>query len=101
MNSSPYFTQFAAAQDNPSPQPEVALHEGARKPFEAGHCNGHRWCYKYDPRASRNEAVAEIASDLAKLGVALDVDTVRKRLREGAELLPPPDEARYTNSVSP
>ncbi len=45
--------------------------------------------YRYNPAASRSEVVSEIASDLEKAGVALDVDTVRKYIREGRELLPP------------
>ncbi len=44
--------------------------------------------YKYDPRAERNKAVPEIAEDLAKLGVSLDIGTVRKWLKEAAELVP-------------
>ena len=44
--------------------------------------------YKYDPRASRNEATSAIADDLAKLGIPLDSDTVRKWLREAADYLP-------------
>jgi hypothetical protein len=45
--------------------------------------------YKYDPKLSRSAVPQEIADDLAKCGVVLDVDTVRKWLREAAELLPP------------
>jgi hypothetical protein len=45
--------------------------------------------YAYDPRANRSDKPAEIASDLARAGVPLDVDTVRKWLREAADLLPP------------
>jgi hypothetical protein len=45
--------------------------------------------YGYDPKASRSDRVSEIASDLEKAGVALDVDTVRKYLREARELMPP------------
>lgn len=48
--------------------------------------------YGYDPRSKRSEQVAEIASDLAIAGVPLDADTVRKWLRAGAELLPPPQD---------
>lgn len=44
--------------------------------------------YGYDPRASRNDATAQIAGDLAELGISLDQDTVRKYLKEAAELLP-------------
>jgi hypothetical protein len=45
--------------------------------------------YAYDPKLNRSAAVPqEIANVLAKHGVALDVDTVRKWLREAAEFLP-------------
>ena len=45
--------------------------------------------YVYDPKAARSDKPSEIASDLERAGVSLDVDTVRKWLREAAELLPP------------
>jgi len=44
--------------------------------------------YVYDPKLKRTSVPQEIASDLAKNGIALDVDTVRKWLREAAEFLP-------------
>lgn len=44
--------------------------------------------YNYDPHSLRNEATADIATDLATNGVPLDRDTILKWLREGAELLP-------------
>lgn len=44
--------------------------------------------YVYDPKLSRSPVPQEIADDLAKYGVTLDVDTVRKWLREGAGFLP-------------
>jgi hypothetical protein len=44
--------------------------------------------YGYDPQATRNEATAEIVSDLELLGFSLDADTVRRWLKEGAERLP-------------
>ena len=47
--------------------------------------------YRYDPTAVRNSATGEICSDLAELGLSLDSDTVRKWLREAAELLPRQD----------
>lgn len=47
--------------------------------------------YRYDPKEKKSDKVSEIASDLAKIGVPLDVDTVRKYLREGRELLPTPE----------
>jgi hypothetical protein len=49
--------------------------------------------YGYDPKASRSPQPSEIAGDLARCGVSLDVDTIRKWLKEAAELLPP-DKAR-------
>jgi len=45
--------------------------------------------YNYNPNAARNEATKEIADDLAKLGIALDTDTVRKWVKEGVDILPP------------
>ncbi len=47
--------------------------------------------YKYNPVAARNEAIGDICSDLAQLGLLLDPDTVRKWLREATELLPRQD----------
>lgn len=47
--------------------------------------------YSFNPWAGRNAATAEIADDLAALGIPLDQDTVRKWLKEGIELLPQPD----------
>lgn len=45
--------------------------------------------YGFEPGASRSEQTAAIATDLATSGVALDVDTVRKWLKQASELLPP------------
>jgi hypothetical protein len=45
--------------------------------------------YAYDPKVGRSDRPTEIAGDLERAGVVLDVDTVRKWLREAAELLPP------------
>jgi hypothetical protein len=45
--------------------------------------------YSYDPNASRSKQTSEIAGDLERLGLSLDVDTVRRWLKEAAELLPP------------
>jgi hypothetical protein len=47
--------------------------------------------YRYDPNATRSKVVADITSDLTNAGVELTDDTVRKWLREAAELLPPPE----------
>ena len=44
--------------------------------------------YGYDPKAERSAQVTEIASDLEKVGISLDADTVRKWLRAAADLLP-------------
>ena len=44
--------------------------------------------YKYNPKADRNSATKEIADDLERSGIPLDVDTVRKWLKESAEELP-------------
>lgn len=45
--------------------------------------------YGYNPAAARSDTVSEIVDDLDKLGLHLDPDTVRKWLREAAELMPP------------
>jgi hypothetical protein len=44
--------------------------------------------YAFNPNAKRSDQTAEIASDLAKAGVPLDADTVRKWLRTASEILP-------------
>lgn len=44
--------------------------------------------YGYDPTARRSEQITTVADDLALAGVSLDADTVRKWLREAADLLP-------------
>jgi hypothetical protein len=46
--------------------------------------------YTYDPKAPRNAATSDITSDLELLGIGLDVDTVRKWLKAGADTLPGP-----------
>jgi hypothetical protein len=43
--------------------------------------------YRYNPKASKNPAVSDIASDLEQLGIALSDDTIRKWLGEAAQLL--------------
>jgi hypothetical protein len=50
--------------------------------------------YAFDPQAKRSDQISEIASDLADAGVPVSDDTVRKYLREAADLLPPEDESR-------
>lgn len=45
--------------------------------------------YAFDPKATRSKAATEIRSDLEQLGLSLSDDTIRKYLREGADLLPP------------
>lgn len=44
--------------------------------------------YGYDPDQQRSGTVREIVSDLELVGAALDADTVRKWLRQAADLLP-------------
>jgi len=44
--------------------------------------------YRFDPARPRNPATADIGSDLDKLGIHLDDETILARLREAAELLP-------------
>lgn len=45
--------------------------------------------YRYDPAAARGPAPSNIMNDLHQLGIDIDVDTVRKWLKEAAEELPP------------
>lgn len=45
--------------------------------------------YAYNPKAARSDTVKNIASDLAHLGISLDIGTIRKFLRKGTDLLPP------------
>lgn len=44
--------------------------------------------YKYNPQSKRSDAVPDIVGDLERLGIPLDAETIRKYLREGAEMLP-------------
>jgi hypothetical protein len=44
--------------------------------------------YRFDPSRGRNSATSDIRSDLDKLGIHLDDETILARLREAAELLP-------------
>ncbi len=44
--------------------------------------------YAYNPKAAKNAAVSEIASDLERLGIAVGDDTIRKWLNEAREFLP-------------
>lgn len=44
--------------------------------------------YRFDPTSPRSPIPKEIASDLSLIGVPLDEDTVRKWLRNAAELIP-------------
>jgi len=41
--------------------------------------------YRFNPNASKNEAVSDIASDLERLGIPLDLKTIRKWLREASK----------------
>jgi hypothetical protein len=44
--------------------------------------------YGYDRKAKRSDEISEIVDDLNSVGVSLEADTVRKWLREAADLLP-------------
>ena len=43
--------------------------------------------YRYDPTAKRNESISEIKGDLNALGLNLDEDTIRNKLKESAKLV--------------
>ena len=45
--------------------------------------------YGFDPKGGRSPIPAQIATDMQTRGLSLSDDTIRKYLREGAELLPP------------
>lgn len=45
--------------------------------------------YSYDPAAARNEAVPNISDDLDRLGISLDLKTIRKWLKEACDLIEP------------
>ena len=47
--------------------------------------------YGYDPHAFRSPITKEISDILARRGIPLDEDTVRKYLQAAKELLPPPE----------
>lgn len=44
--------------------------------------------YRYDPTASRGEAISEIVDDLQKAGVAVSDQAVRDHIKRAAQLLP-------------
>ena len=44
--------------------------------------------YRYDPAATKNDAVVEITKDMEELGITLSDDTVRKYLKLAATKLP-------------
>ncbi len=44
--------------------------------------------YKYNPESARSNVISEIESDLQNLDLNLTAETIRKYLREAAELLP-------------
>ena len=44
--------------------------------------------YTWNPSRARNEATRDIVNDILALGLSIDDDTVRKFLRQAAELLP-------------
>ncbi len=49
--------------------------------------------YSFDPKSSRSPTAKEVSDDLMKLGITLSDDTIRKYLKEGADLLPPQEKA--------
>ena len=44
--------------------------------------------YSYDPNMSRSPTAKKIADDLSEIGLSIDEDTVRKWLKEAAEIVP-------------
>lgn len=47
--------------------------------------------YGYDPKANKSPTTKEIEGALDRIGLRVSDDTIRKRLREAAELLPSGD----------
>lgn len=45
--------------------------------------------YVFDPKAARSDRINEIVGDIGKCGLSISDDTVRRYLKEAAELLPP------------
>ena len=45
--------------------------------------------YGYNPDELRSKCAGEVASELERVGISLNADTIRKYLKEGAEFLPP------------
>lgn len=48
--------------------------------------------YRYDPKDKKSGTTGEIVNDAESLGINIDADTVRKWLKESAQLLPPQEE---------
>lgn len=44
-------------------------------------------CYKYDRKASKSDVPRLVTEELAQIGIAIDEDTVRARLKEAAETI--------------
>lgn len=44
--------------------------------------------YKHNPRSERSSAIGSMANALAKVGISIDEDTIRKYVRRGEEYLP-------------
>lgn len=47
--------------------------------------------YAYDPKAKKSSSIKDISDDLTSLGISLDADTIRKWIKEAAEILPRDD----------
>jgi hypothetical protein len=46
-------------------------------------------CYKYDPTAAKNDAISKIETSLINVGISISKDTIRSKLDEAKEFLPP------------
>jgi hypothetical protein len=77
---------------NAAPKPHKGLHGKERESVLKLIIGMAVGGYGYDPRRGRSDVVAIITSDLAKAGIALDPDTVRKWIKQAAELLPPSED---------
>jgi hypothetical protein len=82
-------THLASAATAPAPAPENLLSTRERDSLLKLVIGMAVGGYGYDPAAARSPQPSAIEADLAERGISLDVDTIRKWLRQASELLPP------------
>lgn len=84
----------AEPPEAPEPPPPVELRTRERNSLLTLVIGMAVAAYNYGPSDRKSDVASEIASDLARAGLSLHPDTIRKWLREAADLLPqtPPDD---------